>query len=132
MGVHAAVHGRGHDYRHGSGQAGGRDGIAGQAIGHGAEPVGRGRGHDYGLDIVGGGNVADAPVAPERQNVRVDRVAAECLERERADELDRGSRHQHSNVGPFVLEHAQEIHGLVRRDRTGDAQGDATVAEPSA
>jgi hypothetical protein len=84
------------------------------------------------LDVVGGGDVADPPVALERQDVGVDRVMAERLERERADEFHRGSRHQDSHVGALVLEEPQQLDGLVRRDRSCDPQGNSTVAEPSA
>ena len=77
-------------------------------------------------------DVADPAVRLKRQDVGIDRVPAQRLERERPDELGRGCGHEHADVRPFGLEQAQQLDGFVRGDGPGDPEGDAAILEASA
>ena len=127
MGIHAAVHCRGHDHRNGGRETSRGYRIGRQAVGHRPEPVrGRGRHHDR-LDVVSGFDMADLAVVLEGEHVRIDRVPAERLERQGADELDRRARHQDAHVRAFSLQQAQQLDRLVGRDRTGYAKAEPPV-----
>ena len=87
--VHLAVHGRRDDDRRGGGEAGGRHDVTGQAVGHGRQPVGRGRRDDDRVGRIRGDDVADALVGQQLEEVLPHRVAAQRGERERRHERRR-------------------------------------------
>ena len=111
-------------------EAGGGHDVAGQAVGHRPEPVRGGRRDDDRVGRVADDDVADPAVGQQLQQVGLDRVARQRLERERPDELGRGRRQHHRDVGALGLEQAQQLDRLVGGDRAGDAR--APMRRPGA
>ena len=110
---------------------GGHD-VPGEPVGHRAEPVrGRGRDHDR-IGGVGDHDVADPPVGEQLEDVRLDRMARQRRERERADEPRRGRAEHHGDVGALGAQEPEQLDGLVGGDRAGDAEGDEPTFEPTA
>ena len=78
---------------------------------------------------VGDHDVADPPVGEQAEDVGLDGVARERVEGERAHELLRGRRQHHDDVGALGAQEAQQLDGLVRRDRAADAEADEPALE---
>ena len=112
-------------------EAGGGDGVAGEAGRHRRQPVGGRRGDDDRVGAVGDDDVADPLVGEQAADVALDRVAGQGRERQLADEAGRGRGHQDDDVGALVAQAADEVGGLVGGDRAGDADGDQAAGEAS-
>ena len=110
-GADVARTGRGHD-------------VAGQAVGHRAEPVRRRRRHDDRVGRVADDDVADPAVRQEVEQLGLDRVARQRRERQRTDEAGRGRGQHDRHVGALGAQEAEQLDGLVGGDRAGHAKAD--------
>ena len=78
---HVAVHRRRHDDGSGGGQHRGRDHVAGEPVGHGPQPMRRGRRDHDRVRAVGDDDVPDAFVRQQFQDIDLDRVSRQGGER---------------------------------------------------
>ena len=106
--------------------------VAGQAVGHRAKPVRRGRRDDDRVGAVGDDDVADAPVGQQVQHVGLDRMARQGGERQRPDEPGRRRGEHHRHVGALGPQQADQLDGLVGGDRAGDAEPDQPAVQAPA
>ncbi len=110
-------------------EAGRRDDVVRQAVGHGRHPARRRGRHEDRVGRVRGHDVPDAAVGQQLERVEHHRPSAERLERQRSDELGRGVGHQDLDLGPGGDERAHQLGGLVGRDRARDPQQDEAALE---
>ena len=90
VGPHVAVHRRRDDDRGRRGEDRGGHDVAGQPVGHRAQPVRGRRRDDDRVGAVGDDDVADPPVGQQLEDVGLDRMARQRREGQRADEPRRG------------------------------------------
>ena len=72
------------------------------------------------------------PIRPSGSRSRTSashRPPAERRQGERRDEARRRRRHEHHHVGALGAQEAQQVHGLERGDRAGDAERDEASGE---
>jgi hypothetical protein len=107
------------------------DGVVGAAI---REPRdqrgGRGR-DDHEVRAIGELDVPDLRFLGERPQIREDRAARQRLERHRPDELLGGIGHRDLDARAGLVEQADELGGLVRRDAAADGNDDGGTCEGS-
>jgi hypothetical protein len=73
--------------------------------------------------------MADPAIGQEHEDVGLDRVATQRLERERRDEAGRRRREEDDDLGALGLEEPEQLDGLEGGDRAGDAEGDQPAGE---
>ena len=93
------------------------------------EPVGGRRRDDDRVGRVGDDDVADPTVGQEVEHVGLDRVARQRRERQRPDEPGRAGREQDDDVRALGGQEPEQLDGLVRGDRAGDAERDEPALE---
>ena len=129
---HVAVHRRRDHDRRRRREAGREHGVVRDPAGHRPQPAGGGRGHDDRVGGVGDDDVPDPLVGEEVEDVGLDGVPGQGLERQRPDEPGRRRREHHDDVGALRGQAAQELDRLVRRDRAADAEPDQPALEAAA
>jgi hypothetical protein len=122
---HLAIHGRGDQNRGAGGERDGREGIVGEAVGHGGEDVRGGGGDEEQIGLVGELDVAGLPAFFFGKEIGDDRILAQRAQGERRDEFERGFRQHTRHAMAGLGELAGEVRRLVGRDGTGDAEDDA-------
>src|SRR5439155_11461573 len=109
-----------------------REEIVGDAVGGLGEEVGRRGRDDDRVGALGERHVLDGVLALRIEEVRQHRPAGERAEGERAHELARVLGEAHGDGGAEPGQLAQEVDGLVRGDRPGDAEDQLAAREAHA
>jgi hypothetical protein len=89
-------------------------------------------GNDDRVGAIGDDDVPDPLVGEEPEHVLLDRMPAQCLERERRDELRRRRREQADDVCALGLQRAHDLRRLVGSDGAGDTEADEATRKASA
>ena len=127
---HVDVHGRG-DHQRGTGREGDRGHqVVGKTVGEPRDQMRRGRNRDEHLGPVGQFDVRNPGLLVRGEEFAAQRVAAQGLQRQRRDELERVRGGHNPNLVPAAHEQAHQIARLVGGNATRDAEQHATHARP--
>ena len=124
MRPHFSVHRWCDDKRCARGESDACECVFGQAASKPCQCSRGGRGNQQQIRAVGQGDVTRAPIFLFGKKICCDRIFAECLQRERADEFLSGCGHDGKDVVSTFYEQAGQISGFVSGDGSGDPEYD--------
>ncbi|MCY1280381.1 hypothetical protein D9M69_359920 [compost metagenome] len=127
---HRLVHRRGEGDHGVGGQHQGGQQVVGLALGEACQQVGGGRGDQHQVGPARQLDVAHGGFGGGVEQVEVYRVAGQCLQGQRGDELAAALGHYHAHFGALVAQPANQFGALVGGDAAADAQDDAFPIQP--
>ena len=120
--IHAGVHGGRGDFGTVTGQNGGGEHIVGQTVGKLSQNVGRGRGHQYQVGLVGQGDVLHLELVVAVKGVHAYPVARQGFKGVGADKLRGVSGHEYLDVRPLLHQGRGQARRLIACNAAGDTQ----------